>query len=144
MNGIVESDFPNLRHQKYKVTSPATTEYNCIAWAAGDASAWWWPDSLNQYYWPSNVQRAETVGAFIKVFESLSYTVSDSGEFEEGYEKIAIYVKERKPTHAARQINAKYWTSKLGRYIDIEHEIDGVSDSKYGSVAAFMKRPLPK
>ena len=97
-------------------------------------------DSHNQYYWPPGVNRIETLETFIKVFENLSYNVCDSGKFEEGFEKIAIYVKEEKPTHAARQINAKYWTSKLGSILDIEHEIEGVSNSEYGSIAVFMKR----
>ena len=142
MNGSLESSFPNLKPRNYKVTSPKSIEYNCIAWAANDTSACWWPDSFDLYYWPSGIERTETLETFIKVFESLFYNICDSGEFEEGFEKIAIYVKENKPTHAARQINAKYWTSKLGKDIDIKHEIGGVSDSVYGSISVFMKRPL--
>ena len=138
-NHFLEEIFPNLRKDNYRITSPESHEYNCIAWAAGDTSAVWWPH--NQYYWPPDINRIETLEAFINAFESLSYNICDSGKFEEGFEKIAIYVKEEKPKHAARQINAKYWTSKLGPYLDIEHEIEGVSDSKYGSIAVFMKRP---
>lgn len=140
-NHFLEEKFPNLRKNNYRITSPESYKYNCIAWAAKDTSACWWPDSFNQYYWPPGINRIETLQAFIRVFEQLSYNVCDSGKFEEGFEKIAIYVKEEKPTHAARQINAKYWTSKLGLNLDIEHEIEGVSNSEYGSIAVFMKRP---
>jgi len=73
------------------MTSPETAEYNCIAWAAGDTSRWWWPDSLESSYWPDDVQRSETLEAFVKAFETLSYTVCDAPEYEEGFEKIASY-----------------------------------------------------
>ena len=40
----LESSFPNLKADGYQVTSPQSLEYNCIAWAAGDNTQWWWPD----------------------------------------------------------------------------------------------------
>jgi hypothetical protein len=46
-----------------------------------------------------------------------------------------------KPTHAARQVGYGKWTSKLGSLVDIEHDINGVSGTRYGSVAVIMKRP---
>ena len=140
-DNFLEEKFPNLKKSNYQITSPKSYKYNCIAWAVNDTSAWWWPDSHNQYYWPLGIKRIEILEVFIRAFEQLSYNVCDSGKFEEGFEKIAIYVKEEKPTHIARQINAKYWTSKLGQYVDIKHEIEGVSNSEYGSIAVFMKRP---
>jgi len=33
--------FPRLTAARYRVTSPATTDYNCVAWAAGDTEHWW-------------------------------------------------------------------------------------------------------
>lgn len=40
----IEKAFPNLQIRGYSITSPATPEYNCIAWAAGEAQSWWEPD----------------------------------------------------------------------------------------------------
>ena len=40
----IDAIFPGLRNSAYRVTSPAARDYNCIAWAAGDATRWWWPD----------------------------------------------------------------------------------------------------
>ncbi len=33
------------------------------------------------------------------------------------------------------------WTSKLGKYLDINHTLRGIEGSVYGQVVAFMKRP---
>lgn len=137
-NHDIEGWFPNLQQTSYEIASPASMEYNCVAWAAGDTQACWWPDAQNIYYWPNGVARIESLEAF----ETLSYRVCDSAEYEQGFEKIAIYVDASgKPTHIARQLSYRYWTSKLGQLHDIEHELEGVSGSCYGSVAVFMKKP---
>jgi hypothetical protein len=142
MNGkIVEDLFPQLKVSGYSITSPPTQEYNCIAWAAGDGEVWWWPDPMNIYYWPPQVQRVETIETFIMAYETLGYVVCDTPEYEPGFEKIAIYEKDGKPTHAARQLNSGHWTSKLGRLEDIEHPtLNTLVGSSYGSVAVLMKR----
>lgn len=139
----IEASFPNLRKSGYSITSPATIEYNCIAWAAGDTGAWWEPDPMNLYYWPPTIPRINNVEAFIKAYESLGYNICKDGKYEEGFEKIAIYVDvNRKPKHAVRQLNSGRWTSKLGRLEDIEHTtLDSLCGSVYGTVAVFMKRP---
>ncbi len=42
----IEALFPGLMRKNYRVTSPATDVYNCIAWAAQRVSEWWWPFRL--------------------------------------------------------------------------------------------------
>lgn len=139
----VKEEFPNLLNSDYSITSPATPEYNYIAWAAGDIEAWWWPDPLFLSYWPPEIPRLETLQAFIKAYEILDYTICNEAVYEEGFEKIAIYVNTNgKPTHAARQLSSGTWTSKLGQLEDIEHAtLDDISGSHYGSVAVILKRP---
>jgi hypothetical protein len=62
-----------------------------------------------------------------------------------GFEKIAIYVLDEKPQHAARQLPNGKWTSKLGQYEDIEHNaLEGLEGSIYGYVACVMKRRWPE
>jgi hypothetical protein len=39
----LDGAFPSLAADGYVVASPKTHSYNCIAWAAGDASRWWEP-----------------------------------------------------------------------------------------------------
>jgi hypothetical protein len=134
--------FPNLIPGEYTYTSPPTIDYNCIAWAAGDTEAWWWPDPFYQYFWPAGIPREETINAFIRAFESLGYLHCEDGNHENGFEKIAIYAKpDGRPTHAARQIAEQMWTSKIGKLEDIEHRINSLSGPTYGTPVVFMKRP---
>ncbi|MEW6668330.1 MAG: hypothetical protein AB1512_24210 [Thermodesulfobacteriota bacterium] len=139
---MISESFPRLRESGYRVTSPATIEYSCIAWAAEDTVSWWWPDRLHQYYWPPGIPRNESVEAFVALFEGFGYEVCEDAEKQAEFEKIAIYVDiSDKVTHASRQLESGAWTSKLGRLEDIEHAFDGVSGSQYGSVAVIMRRP---
>jgi len=61
MENFLKAHFPLLANTEFEITSNATTQYNCIAWAAGDDTAHWWPDSLDQSYWPTGVIRTETL-----------------------------------------------------------------------------------
>lgn len=142
----IEDCFPYLMNSDYSIESPATIEYNCIAWAAGDTEAWWWPDPQYVHYWPPSIPRTETIEAFIKAYEILGYTICEDAGYESGFEKIAIFVGDKgKPTHAARQLSSGYWTSKLGWWEDIEHTtLDGLEGKWYGSVAIILKRPIWK
>jgi hypothetical protein len=46
------------------------------------------------------------------------------------------------PTHAAQQLSNGKWTSKLGRWQDIEHELDGLVGEMYGTVKQILKRVI--
>lgn len=145
MSEDLESWFPQLSHSAYAITSPATPEYNCIAWAAGDTERWWWPVAGSYAYWPANAPVQETLVAFIKAFATLGFMPCDDSQVEQGHEKVALYVDQNgKPTHAARQLPNGRWTSKLGKIEDIEHELEAVVGPVYGSVAQILKRPIGK
>ena len=140
-----ENIFPKLTLSEYSVTSPASTRYNCIAWAAKICHQWWWPDRDHECYWPNQVPREEKLEAFVQAFQTLGFSLCENGALEPGFEKIAIYTKSPdQPTHAARQLESGKWTSKLGYNIDIEHTIDGLTGSAYGNAIHFMKRPTNK
>src|SRR5262245_26433492 len=113
----LESLFPRLRRAAYRVTSPPDKDYNCIAWAAGDTTRWWWPDDdpdNDAIHWPTDVQRAESLMAFVAAFASLGYVACDSEALESGFEKVALFADAAGiPTHAARQLPNGLWTSKL-------------------------------
>ena len=135
--------FPQLSSSNSRPTSDKTAHYNCIAWAYGIDNMWFWPDSDHQYYWPDNIRRAEDIDAFIDLFRLQNYIVCESDIYEDGFQKIALYVKDNKPTHAARQLSNGKWTSKLGVDIDIEHDTpECLNGSAYGTVAIIMKRPI--
>ena len=89
----LELRFPNLRNTGYRVESPRTRDYNCVAWAAGDSKRPWWPVDIDSYYWPEE-PRVESLSAFISAFGSLGYEVSDNSNLEIGFEKVAIYIQD--------------------------------------------------
>ena len=142
-----EFHFPNLSRDEYLVTSPESDRHNCIAWAAGDSSRRWWPDTPD-YYWPDTAPLEETLESFRAVFEVMGYGDCSTGELEPDFEKVAIFVdSDGVPTHAARQLDDGAWTSKLGDWEDIKHdslnalENAPFMNSMYGTVSRFMRRP---
>lgn len=139
------SDFPKLDCSNHRVTSPCKNRYNCIAWAAGIETQWWWPEPGS--FWPSGIPREVTLDAFLAAFSSLGYEERSEYSLEQGYEKIAFYAQPSgeilKPTHAAKQLPNGRWTSKLGPLEDIEHsELNDVSGPIYGKPIRFMRRPI--
>jgi hypothetical protein len=139
--GDIFQIFPNLTLDNSKPKSPATPEYNCIAWAANDAERFWWPDKFGVGYWPCTVPREVTLESFVLAYGTLGYAVCEDGDLEKGFEKIAIYANDNAPTHAARQLDNGKWTSKLGSGQDIEHDsLDILTGNIYGAVVQFLKR----
>lgn len=138
---IQYSDFPRLTPLNHQVTSPETTTYNCVAWAAGDSTHWWQP---GEYWlpvdWPEN---DFGLGVLEQAFLALGYV--DCGmdaSLERGCLKVALYGSRALYTHAARQLPTGKWTSKLGRGEDIEHDTpEDITGGVYGNVMGFMKRP---
>lgn len=145
MSARLEHLFGNLRNSRYRITSPDTPFYNCIAWAAGETHRRWWPIGA---YWPDDAPNEETVESFIVAFRTLEYEPCEDGRLEKGYQKLAIYVDATgTPTHMARQLDSGAWTSKCGSLEDIEHEtlnaVGGHGPDDYGQVVKYLKRPLP-
>lgn len=140
---MYSKEFPRLNYEGYAITSEITPQYNCIAWAMEDNQRWWWPDPFWQCFWPINIPREETVDAFVKCFNDFGYEICDSAEFEDGYQKIALYANiSGVPTHAARQKPNGKWTSKLGQSHDIEHTLNGLLSDTYGNVSKIFKKTL--
>ena len=145
-NSYIESLFPQLT--SYNIISPIDDKYNCIAFAADDNTKWWWPRT--PYYWPGDIPEREDLDSFVACYRSLGYKECRlNSKFEKGYEKVAIFVDSNGiPTHAAKQDSDGngLWKSKLGRYKDIEHTLEGISGtsnkSSYGNVAVILKRKV--
>jgi len=135
--------FPRLQVDLSAITGPSTRDYNCLAWALEFTDDWWWPTG-QKGGWDEGVVREETVGAFVQLFGKRGYVDCDNAELEAGYTKIAIYVKERRPTHVARQLTDGFWTSKLGEGPCVTHRtlqsLEGIYNTGYGLVAVVMKR----
>jgi hypothetical protein len=142
---LLEQLFPGLCASPCRVMSPRTGQYNCVAWAAGEDTTWWWPTNVPgdaPRFWPEGVPREETVAAFVAAFGTLGFVPSDSEAVEPGFEKVALFADARGvPTHAARQLPTGLWTSKLGTWEDIEHDLHALEGDIYGTVALVLKRP---
>jgi hypothetical protein len=142
------ADLPNLTGKNHTVTSLADNGYNCIAWAAGDATAWWWPANVDSF-WPPAAPNEVTIEAFLGAYGTLGYVECRHRRYEVGFEKVAIYARYEQglwiPTHAARQLPDGTWTSKLGPLEDIAHrsvnDVNGPGPRSYGQPVRFMKRP---
>jgi hypothetical protein len=144
MNANFRQAFPNLEKEGWQQTSAASEKYNCIAWAAGQQAQWWWPYHHPVYYWPEGVPRELSVDRFVQAFASVGLEPCEHEDLEPGFEKVAIFAIDRKPTHAARQLPDGQWTSKLGKNIDITHSLRGLEGPVYGQVAGYLKRPRAK
>ena len=137
---------PNLNSHNHCITSPPRNRYNCIAWAAGSDTRWWWPDKYGS--WPPGVLREVTLSAFLAAFGTLGYEECQDGILEVGHEKVALFAKRDDsgvlvPTHAAKQLCDGQWTSKLGPSEDIEHKKpEDVNGPSYGAPVRFMRRAI--
>jgi hypothetical protein len=136
MNG--SAAFPRLTPANHRVTSPATSDYNCIAWCAGDTEHWWQPG----VFWPITTTPDDFgIEGLRRALKSLRYEDCADGKLEPGVEKVALFGSTQFYTHAARQLSTGKWTSKLGRDVDIEHDApEHVAGGVYGDVMQFMKR----
>jgi hypothetical protein len=134
----LQHEFPRLTERNHRVTSAATPDYNCVAWSAGDVDHWWQPG----VFWPIETPPTSLgIDVLRQAFASLGYENCDDGLLESDYDKVALYASASFYTHVARQLHTGWWTSKLGRSEDIEHESpETLSGGVYGDVVQFMKR----
>ena len=103
--------FPRMTSQNHRVSSPPSTTYNCIAWAAGDDKNWWQPGLC----WPFATDPFDdSVAELQRVFEAMGYLACANGDLEPGFENVALYSMAGAYTHAARQLVNGRWTSKVG------------------------------
>ena len=87
----IETVFPGLRDSAFHITSPATRDYNCIAWAVGKTTRWWWPDldpDNDAIFWPAGVACEETVEAFVAALATRGFAPCSGEESEAGLRKL--------------------------------------------------------
>lgn len=137
----IEDLFPNLAGPGYEITSEASDEYNCIAWAIGVTAPWWGYQNPGDY-WPPSLPRNQRVETVMHLFANEGYSVCDGDAREPGYEKVALYAFVGQFAHVARQLEDGQWTSKLGNREDITHPSPAsLAGGMYGGVHCIMRRP---
>jgi len=125
------AQLPNLADDEHRITSPATDEYNCVAWVERDLDRWWEPD----FYWPPDAPEPDgddDLNCYIAMFQHLGFEPTESPDLEDGFTKIAIYAEGARFHHVAKQLPSGAWSSKAGRLHDVRHE----------SLAAFEDSPV--
>lgn len=136
----LEEDCKSLKELSYRITSPRDPRYNCVAYAVGDLTQFWYDVNVRGYYWPPGAGSADTVEGWTKVFEIHGYKETEDRTLELDYEKVAIYASTDGPEHVARQKASGLWTSKMGKGVDIEHALEALEGTFYGKVVKIMKR----
>jgi len=82
--------FPNLTPQNHRVTSPASPDYNCIAWALEDVENWWQP---GRHWLPADWPGDDAgIGALEQLFVRMGYVAcAMDARLEAGSVKVALY-----------------------------------------------------
>lgn len=146
----IKSCFPGLASDvNFKVTSPETPDYNCIAWACNYSDRWMQPPLCTEppldsvVYWPPKAKQGMDIDCLIDAFKTKGYELCTNWEHEKGFQKVALYVKKdsKRWTHASRELRNGFWTSKLGPSHDIQHGTPyTIEGNAYGVVYCIMKR----
>jgi hypothetical protein len=139
---MYRENFPNATSETLIETSPATNDYNCIAWTLGKTNAWY--DSTPGYTWPwSHRDRmfASAITSIVELYRREGFLECQSLELEPGFEKVAIYSTEGRFKHAALQLVNGEWTSKMGPFEDVQHATaETLIGPELETIARVMKR----
>lgn len=143
----VSLGFTNAAGRLCERKSPKSDTYNCIAFAMGDVSRWWWPTKRPTagVFWPLRGAgyRDPYVSNFIAMLQSYGYAGCANGTVETGFEKLALYAQPfDKVTHLAKLLPDGNWHSKLGPDEDVIHELSALEGNKYGKVHSFYRKQV--
>lgn len=77
----LEIKLPKIKEVGYKVTSPESRRYNCIAWSIGRVDIWIWP--VPQFFWSLNIEKNLKLSTFIDFYQMFEYIISENEKLEE-------------------------------------------------------------
>lgn len=136
---ILIAAFPNLSDEGFEIVEQSSESYNCMAYAAGDTTEWWWPNGID--YWPPWATLNNKIESLVEMFAGLEYEQCDDSNAKIGYEKVALYENEGEFEHAALQMPNGRWRSKMGEGPVIEHpRPESLAGGMYGDPTILMRR----
>lgn len=140
--GLIEAFGASLAQDvSFKLTSPATYDYNCIAFAMGVDDRWVDCADMPWHWWPQSLARDRTPDGLVAAFGFLGFeTCGLDDSMEAGFEKVALYAKNDEWTHAARVVDPGVYHSKFGASFDGRHSGGDVLAAQYGHVYQIMRR----
>jgi len=130
-----------------------TLVHNCVGFAL-DQCRWIEPPSIPGYdegnprhHWPFDVDPKTTIEErfhidhYIKVAALVDFAPCGQDiSWEKSVEKIVFIHKNEQFSHAALQVSANVWKSKLGLFSDFEHPFDGLFGDNHGAGFVILKR----
>ena len=134
-----------------EIVGRPTHRYNCIAWAFGDNTRWWWP--AYEAFWPeeclvedeNSYSGIDEVKSFEKLFEYIGAEETTNDKPEKGYVKLAVYKGARNYKHMARLLPDGQWTSKMGDCAKVVNRYpEDLAGGVYGNVSKIIKIPTEK
>ena len=140
--GSVNKSFPNLiDFDIYPNTE--SEKYNCISYSLGLWYKWSWPTGNEYRYWPIP-NKTETKKAFDEFYLHHGYSLIDINNigYESGYTKVALFVKDNIPKHAAIQLDNTHWESKMGFYEIIKHKLNELEGGIYGNIIQLYSKKI--
>ena len=135
--------FPNLaKDTVFKLTSPDTPVYNCIAWAMGFTDRWVDHFSAAGHWWPQSVEKDDTCQSLLNAFLALGFEPTDNYNYNASYDKVVLYGYDGKWKHASRILVNNIEHSKFGALWDGIHGHNVFQDDIYGIAYACVQRPI--
>lgn len=131
---------PLKNDANFKLLSPFSFQYNCIAFAMGMTDRWVDDSDIAWHWWPP-IEKGPSVDHLKRAFRYFGFEecgMDDS--IDELYDKIAIYHLAGRWTHAAKIVAAGIYHSKFGESYDGCHSSGGVLRAQYGDVCLIMRR----
>jgi hypothetical protein len=135
--------FPELEEgTSLEFTSEVDFNYNCLSWALGCNSLLFENSKGAYWIWPNIPD--DTADGWAQLAEIFGFNRTTNTEFVPGYEKVAIFEKEKGDLHAARSRRDGVWKSKLGILgPDIDHIGLSGLESAYGRVVVVLEKHRP-
>lgn len=131
---------PLEKDKQFHVNSPETFSYNCIAWAMGMNDRWVDHELIPWHWWPDGVQRNKSKQALQDAFIALGFEETTNPDYENGYDKVALYANLDGWTHAAKIVDSIRYHSKFGALNDAFHSGGNTLSIGYGCVYSYMRR----
>lgn len=124
----------------FRLLSPFSYQYNCIAFAMGMSDRWVDPADIPWHWWPP-VAKGESVEHLKNAFRYFGFEECGMDDrVDDSYDKVAIYCDGDRWTHAARIVSEGIYHSKFGESYDGCHSRGNVLQAQYGVVCLIMRR----
>ena len=124
----------------FKLSSPFSFQYNCIAFAMGMTDRWVDHGDIPWHWWPP-VERGSSVEHLKNAFRYFGFEECGMDDtIDDQYDKVALYQLADCWTHAARIVASGIFHSKFGESYDGYHSSGDVLQAQYGNVCLIMRR----